>query len=294
MNNDLETTGLVKIIESFIANNMSIVMQAQDFSRKILDNGLIDLKKTMPFQIIPTEMFDGDGNVMCKIYVNLESPIYGFFNIELQEDKCGITCPKTYYTEFFMTDYDECDKWLESMIEEMEIFYQLSSAAENKEIEFCNLKINEMLQNYKKLLEKDIRELKEYIDQDDRVAIVSNKMYALAKDAVNDLSRAMLLPHVWVVFQDLECLPDPEEDVEMYVNVQKTNDLVELVELFMSRENYLAAPLYLAQRVLLQAGLKVLGYSNTDNNWVFATLSANDTVDLVLPPIDLGSFKVDK
>lgn len=292
MNNDLETQALVKIIESFVSNNMTIVTNAQTFSKKILDCGLIDLQKTMPFQIIPTEMFDGSGNVMCKIYVNLESPIYGFFSIELEQDKCGITCPKTYYTEFFMASYEECDKWIDSMNEEMDAFYQLSSAAENSEIEFCNLKLNEMLQNYKKLLEKDMKELTDYIEKDECVAIVSNKMYALAKNAVNDISRALLLPHVWVVFQDIECLPDPGEEVDLYINDNKTNDLVELVELFVRRENYLASPIYLAQRILLQAGLKVLGYSNTEKNWLFATLSANETMDLVLPPIDLGSFKV--
>ena len=109
-----ETFILQQIIEKFVTKNLDTVIQAQSFAKKILEYGLIEPEKTLPFQILPTNFSDSDGDVMCKLYVNLENPIYGFFSIELERDKCLITCPKTYHTEFFETSFEDCDAWIET------------------------------------------------------------------------------------------------------------------------------------------------------------------------------------
>lgn len=286
-----ETLILQQIIEKFVHKNLNIVVQAQTFARKILEYGLIEPEKTLPFQILPTNFSDSEGDIMCKVYVNLESPIYGFFTIEIEKEQCIITCPKTYHSEIFVTTYEDCNAWIEAMNAEMDVFYQLSSAAEEKQIAFCNMKINEMLQAYKNFVNPQIELIKNEIEADSRVAIVSEQMYALASEAKKDFSRALLIPPIWVVFESLDNLPDQGEDVDDYVSIVETNELIDMLDQFVRQENYYSAPLYLAQRIIIQSGLSLLGFSSTEDGWVEAT-SSEEFGEFVLPPIDITQFEV--
>jgi hypothetical protein len=286
-----ETEILQKIIENFVHKNLDTVMMAQAYAKKILDYGFLEPEKTLPFQILPTNFSDSNGDVICKIYVNLENPIYGFFTIELEREKCSITCPKTYHTEFFEASFEDCDAWIDSLDQEMDVFYQISSAAEENQAQFCTMKLNEMLGSYKSFLNPQIELIKEEIAMEPRVAIVSGKMYALASEAQKDLSRALLIPPIWVVFESLDNLPSQGEDVDDYVDIVGTNELISTLDEFARQENYYSAPLYLAQRVVLQSGLKVMGMSNTEGGWVEATQS-EDFGEFVLPPIDITEFEV--
>ncbi len=287
-----ETFILQQIIEKFVTKNLDTVIQAQSFAKKILEYGLIEPEKTLPFQILPTNFSDSDGDVMCKLYVNLENPIYGFFSIELERDKCLITCPKTYHTEFFETSFEDCDAWIETLNAEMDVFYQLSSAAEETQLQFCNLKLNEMLSAYKGFVNPQIELIKNQIQSEPRVAIVSEQMYALASEAQKDFSRALLIPPIWVVFESLENLPDQGEEIDDYVDIYKTNELIDTLDSFVRQENYYSAPLYLAQRIVIQSGLVLKGFLSTENGWVEAT-SSEEFGEFVLPPIDVSEFKVE-
>ena len=286
-----ETEILQQIIEKFVHKNIDTVVQAQKFAQKILDCGFLEPDKTLPFQILPTNLSDSEGDVICKIYINLENPIYGFFTIELEKDKCLISCPKTYHTEYFETSFQDCDAWIASLDEEMDIFYQLSSVAEQKQTQFCNITLNELLSAYKSFVNPQIELIKNEIEAEPRVAIVSEQMYALASEAQKDFSRALLIPPIWVVFESLDNLPSQGEDVDDYVNIVETNDLINVLDDFVRQENYYSAPLYLAQRVILQSGMKLRGLSNTENGWVEAT-STEDFGEFVLPPIDITEFEV--
>ncbi len=286
-----ETEILQQIIEKFVHKNIDTVVQAQKFAQKILDCGFLEPDKTLPFQILPTNLSDSEGDVICKIYINLENPIYGFFTIELEKDKCLISCPKTYHTEYFETSFADCDAWINSLDEEMDIFYQLSSAGEQKQTQICNMKLNEMLAAYKSFVNPQIELIKNEIETEPRVAIVSEKIYALASEAQRDLARALLIPPLWVFFESLDNLPSQGEDVDDYVNIVETNDLISVLDDFVRQENYYSAPLYLAQRVILQSGMKLRGLSNTENGWAEAT-STEDFGEFVLPPIDITEFEV--
>jgi hypothetical protein len=287
-----ETFILQQIIEKFVHKNLETVQQAQIFSKKILEYGLIEPEKTLPFQILPTNFSDSEGDVMCKLYVNLENPIYGFFTIELEREKCIITCPKTYHTEIFECSFEDCIAWIDTLDAEMDVFYQLSSAAEEKQITFCNMKLNEMLSVYKGFVNPQIEILKNEIEADPRVAIVSEQMYALASDAQKDFSRALLIPPIWVVFDSLDNLPDQGEEVDDYVNIIETNELIDTLDHFVHQENYYAAPLYLTQRIILQSGLSVKGFSSTEESWIVAS-SSDEFGEFVLPPIDINEFVVE-
>ena len=286
-----ETEILQQIIDKFVHKKIDTVVQAQKFAQKILDCGFLEPDKTLPFQILPTNLSDSEGDVICKIYINLENPIYGFFTIELEKDKCLISCPKTYHTEYFETSFQDCDAWIGSLDEEMDIFYQLSSVAEQKQTQFCNITLNELLSAYKSFVNPQIELIKNEIEAEPRVAIVSEQMYALASEAQKDFSRALLIPPIWVVFESLDNLPSQGEDVDDYVNIVETNDLINVLDDFVRQENYYSAPLYLAQRVILQSGMKLRGLSNTENGWVEAT-STEDFGEFVLPPIDITEFEV--
>lgn len=286
-----ETKILQKIIENYVTKNLEMVQEAQKMSKMILDGGLLEPSKNMPFQILPTNLSDHDGTVICKLYVNMESPIYGFFTIELQKEKCVITCPATYHTQVFVASYEDCFDWIEQMVGEMDIFYEISEMASNGNKEFCSLQLNSLLNNYKEIMNPEIERVVANIKDNDKIAIVSDRMYALAKDAKNDFARALLLPMLWVVFKDLEDLPDEGEDVEPYMDKDNTDLLCNMLEAFAKQERYYSAPIYLAQRVCLQAGLSVSGFSVSENGWVEA-VSSKENGEFVLPPIEMREFLV--
>ena len=286
-----ETLVLQKAIEKWINKNIDKVLKAQEFSKKILESGLLDPDKTLPFQILPTNFFDSDGDLVCKIFVNLDSPIYGYFSIELEEESCAVTCPNSYKTEYFIQSYEDCDKWLDEMNSSMDIFYQLSSAAEEGQKVFCNMILNDLLKQYKVNTKNDLDTIKSVIDENPRVAIVTGEMFALAKDAKKDFSRALLIPQAWAVFADLDDLPDQGESAEGYICEFETNELFDQLNVFFRKENFAAAGVYLAQRICLQAGMDVQGFSSTEDGWVVASLT-DGAGELVLPCIDITEFKV--
>lgn len=286
-----ETKILQKIIENFVTKNLSMVQSAQKMSKIILENGLLEPSKNMPFQILPTNLSDSDGSVICKLYVNLESPLYGFFTIELQKENCVITCPASYHTEVFVSSYEGCFDWINSMAGDMNIFYEISEMARTGNVSFCNLELNSLLNNYKEILKPELDKIVSNITENEKIAIVSDRMYALAKDAKKDYSRALLIPMIWVVFKDLDDLPDDGEDVEPYLDKDKTELLYVLLEQFAKQERYYSAPIYLAQRICLQAGLSVKGFSPSEDGWIEAVLS-QDSGEFVLPPIEINEFLV--
>jgi hypothetical protein len=286
----IETKILQGIIEKFVHKNTELILFAQKLSAIIMSYGLID-DATQPFQILPTNFFDSEGDNICKIFVNLDHPIYGFFNIEVEEDKCIITCPKTYHSEVFITNFADCEYWLETLDKEMDTFYQLQSSADQKFHTVCSVQLNEILQSYKKLVEPEIELLKEEISANEKVAIVSGNEIHLVKDAKNDLSRALLIPPLWVIFKDTNDLPDPDEELDDYIDEEATELLIEKLSDFARQESFYAAPIYLAQRILLQSEMNVEGFSTTDNEWVKASFS-EEIGELVLPPIDISEFRL--
>jgi hypothetical protein len=286
-----ETQVLQNIIENYISKKIDLVRLAQKYSAKILDYGFIETEKTLPFQILPSEFMDSEGNVICKMYVNLEHPLYGMFTIELLEDQCAVTCPNIYKTDFFVSTHDEFEKWLDILDSEMNEFYILSNAATENNINYCILFLNEIIGRYKENINIEIKKIKSIIDNEERAAIVSNQIYALASKAQKDYSKALLMPSAWVIFKSLNNLPDDGEDFSDYIDDKATEQLFLELQKFFRIENYLAAPVYLAQRICLQSNLIIEGYSETEQEWHEAAIS-EEFGEFVLPPIDISKFEI--
>lgn len=283
---------LQQIIKNWISKNIPLVTEVQKLSQTIIHCGLLD-EKTLPFQIIPTNILDSDGDAMCKIYVFMDHPIYGFFNIELEKERSIITCPNIYHVDTFTTTIEDLYFWIEKLDEEMNSFYLMSENLENTE--FLSLEINGMLALYHQNNEKNLDDIKKYIEENPRTAIFSSGFYALASQAVKDFSRALLMPNSWIVFESLDDLPDmedPDVDLDDYINIEETEELFQKLVEFNKKQSYLSAPLFLAQRICLQGGLKVSGYNFTECGWVHAGIGENG--EFVLPPIDIESFKIEK
>ena len=83
-----------------------------------------------------------------------------------------------------------------------------------------------------------------------------------------------------------------KEEIDDYVDIYKTNELIDTLDCFVRQENYYSAPLFLAQRIILQSGLALKGFLSTENGWVEGT-SNEEFGEFVLPPIDVSEFKVE-
>jgi len=285
-----ETQILTKVIENFISNNLDLVQSAQQICKKISDYGFIDTN-TLPFQIIPTEMFDSNGNIICKLFINIDHPMYGYFQIDFYDEKCGVSCPKIYKTDYFVGTHQDLGKWLDFLDSEMEEFYKLSSAVDEKNVTFCKLVLNDLLDKYQITIKPYIEETKQLINENPGTAIATGKIFALASEAKKDFSKALLHPKAWIVFKDENNLPDPEENMNDYIDDEATENLQNKLNDFFRIENFYACQVYLAQRICLQGGLKVVGFSITEDWWLNAKVDEKFG-EYVLPPIDIKEFKV--
>jgi hypothetical protein len=287
---------LEHIIRTWISKNINLVLEAQKIAQKILENGLLD-QNTLPFQILPTNVLDSDGDTMCNLHLFMDHPIYGFFTIELESERAIITCPNIYHTDTFVTSMDDLHHWIDKLDEEMNSFYNLTENLENSAL--LNLEINNMLSKYNELIKESLDEIKNYIYSDPRTIIFSGGrgggrgFYAFANEAVKDFSRALLMPHSWLVFKSVDNLPDMDnndEYLEDFVDEDATENLFNKLTEFNRKQSYYAAPIFLAQRVFLQGGLKVKGYSETEGDWISAGIGENG--EFVLPPIGIEKFEV--
>ena len=285
-----ETKILQKVIERYITKHINLVELAQYFSKKISDYGLIDLETSLPFRIIPTDICDEDGDLTCQLHLAIDHPMYGYFSIELVNEQCAVTCSTLYNKEFFVCSYEECDQWLDSLNFEMDEFYKLSSAAAEGMLIYCEMYLNRLIEAYKELIKPSLQTIKALIHDNAKIAISTGDNYRLIKDAKKDFSRALQLPGSWVVFKSLDDLPDEGEPIEEYVDEKATDKLFKKLNQFYKEETYLAAPLYLAQRIILQSGLGVEGFSVTEDSWVAATRS-EEFGEHVLPVIDIDAFR---
>lgn len=285
-----DTKLLQYVIEIWIEKKIYLVKVVQEIAQKILEYGLLDAERTLPFQIAPTEFLDKDGDVICKLFANLDHPMYGFFTIEVQDEKCIITCPQIYEKELLILSHDECMLWLQALGEDMNGFYELHGAVDAQNVQFCQLFINDCLNNYHIIMTKCLEIIKESIKKEPLTALVVQDNYSLVGKLKNNYDRALLIPPAWVVFEDEDNLPDEGEAVDDYIDEEKTNALAEELHSFFKKESYLAAPIYLAQRICLQGGMKVQGTSISDQ----VEMNANRTDDgeFLLPPIDTSKFTI--
>lgn len=283
-----------KQFEKYIENHLDLIQSAQKFSKKIIDYGFLETEKSMPFQIIPTEMFDANGDLMCRLNVNLDHPMYGLFVMDFDEEACAIKCPDIFKTDFMILKYDELDLWIDNLNAEMGDMYKLSSAAEQHQNMFCELFINSMLERYQSAIAPLLKEIMDYIDAEPRAFVIGqDKMFALITEAKKDYRRALLMPMNWAVFQSLDDLPDPATEyyISDYFDESATDKLLDKLQDFFRMENYFAAPLYLAQRICTQSGLFVEGYSVTEDIWSAAVRLENGS-DILVPVIDAKEFRV--
>jgi hypothetical protein len=289
--NQKETKKLTKMIERYITKHIYRVKAAQLYAQQILDAGLIDTSKSMPFQIVPTELSDGDGDLICKLFVHLEHPAYGFFSLELLDDQISVSCPVTYDTDHFMMTYEMCDEFIKNFTDQMDEFYSLQSAATEKQAVFCQMFLNQQLNKYHSNISGYLKNIKEFIEKNEKIAIVSNNYYALVKDAKKQYDKALLMPGSWVVFKSIDDLPDLGEELDSYIDEEATESLIKELNKFFRKENYHASGIYLAERICLQARLTVEGFSVTEEEWQEAQINT-EMGEFVLPPIDISEFKV--
>lgn len=288
-----ETIILKKTIEDWITRNIELVVYTQKIAKKIQDYGLIDSNKNLPFQIFPTELFDPYGRTICNMFVYLDHPMYGFFAIQIDEKSNVVSCSNLYKEDELILNQEELESWIDSLNTDMEPFYRLNNAAEKGEIKYCELFLNDLLKEYSENISEALEQIKQSIDANKRIAIISNNFYSLVVDHVSDYSLALLLPSAWVVFDSLDNLPEEGEDIKDYVNDDETEELYKQLCEFTKLESYLAAEVYMAQRICLQYGLRVKGISRLERIEKEA-FDTEESGEFVLPPIDTNCFVVEK
>lgn len=279
----LETKLLEKIIKTWINKHESLIEVAQKLCLKINDMGMVR-GDSLPFQILPTEMVDADGDVICDLIINMDHPYHGFYSIKIFPETYEIVPPENikHRINRFGT-HEHLYIWLDKLEKNMEPFYELDSMAENKNINFCSLFLTEKIEEYKNNIKLSLEKIKDTINNCENVGIATPHAIIAVHKENTDYTQALIMPSLWVVFKDLNNLPDVGEELEDYVSEDETEKLFVKLNEFFNEEFFYAAPVYFAIKICLMNGLKVESLSRRTSEWCESKL--DDEVGTSLYPV---------
>jgi hypothetical protein len=273
-------------------DNQEIVKCAIRLSAETTSLGLCDTEVNSFMQIVPTEMFGSDGNLIHECFLNINHQAWGYYKIIIEDlYKFKVIEPKlarTQDSDIILISEQEVIDYLKNLSSSLDIHYELNDALENENYGKAETLLNEMLHDYHVRIEEPLKIIKTLIDSFDGELCIK----ATNSDDMEDVKSlstrydlALLHPENWVV--------------------KKNNSIVEQdwvsawLKQFQIAENKEASLLYFAQKIVV--GMHNLGLIvHTDSVEPETDMTAQVLVDktlglvLVRPVIHATRFEIVK
>jgi hypothetical protein len=271
-------------------DNQEIVKCAIRLGAETTSLGLCDTEINSFMQIVPTEVFGSDGNLIHECFLNINHQAWGYYKIIIEDlYKFKVIEPKlarTQDSDILLLSEQEVIDYLKNLSSSLDIHYELNDALENENYGKAETLLNEMLHDYHVRIEEPLKIIKTLIDSFDGELCIK----ATNSDDMEDVKSlstrydlALLHPENWVV--------------------KKNNSIVEQdwvsawLKQFQIAENKEASLLYFAQKIVV--GMHNLGLIvHTDSVEPETDLTAQVLVDttlglvLVRPVIHATRFEI--
>jgi predicted nucleic acid-binding protein len=241
-------------------------------------------------QIVPTEVFGSDGNLIHECFLNINHQAWGYYKIIIEDlYKFKVIEPKlarTQDSDILLLSEQEVIDYLKNLSSSLDIHYELNDALENENYGKAETLLNEMLHDYHLKTKGPLKVIKTLIDSFDGELCIK----ATNSDDMEDVKTlstrydlALLHPENWVVKQNNSIV---EQD---WVSAW--------LKQFQIAENKEASLLYFAQKIVV--GMHNLGLIvHTDSVEPETDLTAQVLVDttlglvLVRPVIHATRFEI--
>lgn len=271
-------------------DNQEIVKCAIRIGAETTSLGLCDTEINSFMQIVPTEVFGSDGNLIHECFLNINHQAWGYYKIIIEDlYKFKVIEPKlarTQDSDILLLSEQEVIDYLKKLSSSLDIHYELNDALENENYGKAETLLNEMLHDYHVKTEEPLKVIKTLIDSFDGELCIKATNSDDTEDVKSLSTRydlALLHPENWVVKQNNSIV---EQD---WVSAW--------LKQFQIAENKEASLLYFAQKIVVgmhNKGLIVHTDSAEPETDLTAQVLVDTTLGLVLvrPVIHATRFEI--
>jgi predicted nucleic acid-binding protein len=195
-------------IAIWVEDNQDLVRCAIRLGTESTSLGLVDTNTNSFMQIVPTEVFGADGNLVHECFLNINHQAWGYYKIAIEDlFKFRVIEPKmarTQDTDIILFSEDEVINYLKKLASSLDIHYELDDALLNENYGKAETLINEMLHDYHVKMKEPLAEIKNIIDTFNGVIAIKATNTDDIENVRSLSSRydlALLHPENWVVVE---------------------------------------------------------------------------------------------
>jgi hypothetical protein len=231
-------------IAVWVEDNQEIVKCAIRLGSITTSAGLCDTNINPFMQIVPTEVFGSNGNLIHECFLNINHQAWGYYKIIIEDlYKFKIiepTLARTKPNDIVLLSEDEVEEYIINLSKTLDKHYGLSDKLEEDDLVSAENILNEMLDEYHKVIDPALAELKSSID---------NFVGVIAIKATNseDIENVRLLSTRY----DLALLHPENWFVYKSDGMAGQEWLHETLKNFQILENRQASLLYFAQKIIV-------------------------------------------
>ena len=277
-------------IAIWVEDNQDIVRCAIRLGSETTSLGLVDSNINSFMQIVPTDVFGADGNLVHECFLNINHQAWGYYRIVIDDlYKYRVIEPslvKTQDTDIILLSEQEVIDYVRELASSLDIHYELDECMSEENYDKAETLLNEMLHDYHLKTEDHLIVIQNIIDTFDGEICIK----ATNSDDMEDVKSlntrydlALLHPENWVVKKS---------------NGLTSSDYIpSSLKRFQVRENREASLLYFAQKIVVgehKKGLIVHTDSKEPETDLTAQVLVDEALDLVLvrPVIHATRFEI--
>ena len=277
-------------IAVWVEDNQDIVRCAIRLGSESTSLGLVDDNLNSFMQIVPTEVFGSNGNLIHECFLNVNHQAWGYYKIII-EDLCKFRViePKlvrSQDTDIILISEEEVIDYLKKLASSLDMHYEMYDAIEEENYGKAETLINEMLHDYHVRTQEPFKEIKSVIDSfsgDLFIKATNSDDMENVKSLTTRYDLALLHPENWVVKSS-----DGINDQDYIGSWLKKFQIAETKE---------ASLLYFAQKIVVgehKKGLIVHTDSVEPETDLTAQVLVDTALDLVLvrPVIHATRFEI--
>jgi hypothetical protein len=277
-------------IAVWIEDHQDIVRCAIELGSETTSLGLVDTDANSFMQIVPTDVFGSDGNLIHECFLNINHLAWGYYKIIIEDlFKFRVIEPKltrTQETDIILLSQEEVIDYLKKLASSLDIHYELDDALQNENYDKAETLLNEMLHDYHVKTQEQLTTIKNIIntfDGDICIKATNSDDMENVRELKTRYDLALLHPENWVVTKNNG------------INGQAW--LSSWLSSFHITESKEASLLYLAQKIVVgdhKKGLIVHTDSTEPETDLTAQVLVDSALDLVLvrPVIHATRFEI--
>lgn len=231
-------------IAIWVEDNQEIVRSAIRLGAETTSLGLCDPEINSFMQIVPTDEFGSNGNLIHECFLNINHLAWGYYKLIIEDlYKFKLIEPKlarTQDTDLIFLSEEEVVQYLRNLASTLDIHYELYDTMEKQNYGKAETLINEMLHDYHVRTQEPLATIKNIIDNfNGTIAIKATNSDDMenVKSLSTRYDLALLHPENWVVVNSN--------------GIEDQSWLSSWVYKFQLAETKEASLLYLAQKIIV-------------------------------------------